>query len=362
MAMSGMATVVNMKDRPDLRAALDGTNEHGDVVRINRRSRWGNPFVIGRHGAREEVIERYRNWLWSKMKSGAIPLSEVAALNGKTLLCHCHPLPCHGDVLAKAASWAHARLTADMSWQPGEKIEATIGPAPIYAGVGARKAPEPVLNVMRDMATKLAGRGWELRTGGAKGADDAFARAAPAARRTVYLPWRGYNGWSETEGRALTAQELRQLRSAAAPHHPAWERCPARVRDLHARNVAILVGPDMHEPAHAMACWTEGGRVEGGTGMAIRLARHYRIPVFNVAGMDMRQAMDRLDRIGQSRDSRDLERELGASGGFEGEIQSVTPARSQRDKRDEDWWMAEGIQQVRAEEPRKMTRQHSLHL
>ena len=200
-----MATVVNMKDRPDLRAALDGANEHADVVRIDRRTRWGNPFVIGRHGTREEVIERYRNWQWSKVESGAIPLAELAALNGKTLLCHCHPLPCHGDVLAKAASWAHARLAADMRWQPGEKIEAPIGPSPIYAGVGARKTHEPVLNVMRDMATSLAGRGWQLRTGGAKGADNAFARAAPVERRTVYIPWRGYNGWSEAEGRALTA-------------------------------------------------------------------------------------------------------------------------------------------------------------
>ena len=45
--MSSVTTVVNMKDRPDLRAALEGTNEHGDVVRIDRRTRWGNPFVIG---------------------------------------------------------------------------------------------------------------------------------------------------------------------------------------------------------------------------------------------------------------------------------------------------------------------------
>ena len=71
-----------------------------------------------------------------------------------------------------------------------------------------------MLGAMKDMATYLAGRGWHLRTGGAKGAEDAFARAAPAERRTVYLPWRGYNGWSETEGCALTAQELSVIRRA----------------------------------------------------------------------------------------------------------------------------------------------------
>ena len=63
-----------------------------------------------------------------------------------------------------------------------------------------------------------------------------------------------------------------------------------------------------------MVCWTEGGRVEGGTGMAIQLARHYRIPILNLAGMDVREAMDRLDRIAQARDRRDVEqdaRDLG---------------------------------------------------
>ena len=38
-----IATLVNMKNRPDLRGALDGADEHGDVVRIDRRTRWETP-------------------------------------------------------------------------------------------------------------------------------------------------------------------------------------------------------------------------------------------------------------------------------------------------------------------------------
>ena len=287
-----MATVVSMRDRPDLRAALDRAKEHGDAVRIDRRTRWGNPFLIGRHGNREEVIERYRSWLWQKVKSGEIPLTQLAALKDRKLACWCHPQPCHGDVLAKAAAWAHTRLATDMTRHTGTAVEAERGPEPIYAGVGARKTPDQVLRGMRDIATNLAGRGWHLRTGGAKGTDDAFARAVPAERRTVFIPWRGYNGWSQSEGRALTAGELQALRSAAEPHHPAWRSCAPSVRDLHARNVAILLGADMREPVNAMVCWTENERVQGGTGMAIRLARHYRIPVLNLAEVDMRAAMD----------------------------------------------------------------------
>ena len=31
-------------------------------VYIGRPSKWGNPFVIGKDGTREQVIRKYRNW------------------------------------------------------------------------------------------------------------------------------------------------------------------------------------------------------------------------------------------------------------------------------------------------------------
>ena len=114
-----------------------------------------------------------------------------------------------------------------------------------------------------------------------------------------------------------------------------------------------------------MGSWqmdVKGRRRIHSAGMAIRLARHYRIPVLNLSGMDVREAMDRLDRIAETRDRRDLEQELAISGRSSEGSPSMTPARSQHDKRDEDWWMAAADQRVRAEDPRKMTRQHSLHL
>ena len=81
-----------------------------DVVRIDRATRWGNPFVIGRDGSRAEVIDKYRANLWRDIRAGRIGLDELAALNGKRLACWCAPDPCHGDVLAAAARWAAARL------------------------------------------------------------------------------------------------------------------------------------------------------------------------------------------------------------------------------------------------------------
>ena len=49
----------------------------------------------------------------------------------------------------------------------------------VYAGIGSRATPRAVLEQMTVMAAWLARRGWHLHTGGAAGADTAFAAGAP---------------------------------------------------------------------------------------------------------------------------------------------------------------------------------------
>ena len=107
-----MASIVNMRQRPDLRRLLDRCPEHGDLVRIDRRTRWGNPFRITASVSRARAIALYREDLWRRIRSGGIALEELAGLHGKTLACWCSPpaQACHGEVLARAAAWAAARL------------------------------------------------------------------------------------------------------------------------------------------------------------------------------------------------------------------------------------------------------------
>jgi hypothetical protein len=69
-----------------------------DAVNIMRPSKWGNPFVIGRDGNREQVISKYAEWIKTHPRLIADAKRE---LNGKYLVCCCAPLPCHGDVLKK---------------------------------------------------------------------------------------------------------------------------------------------------------------------------------------------------------------------------------------------------------------------
>ncbi len=166
-----------------------------------------------------------------------------------------------------------------------------------YAGIGARATPPAVLADMRVMAEWLARTGWHLASGGAAGADSAFASGAPAGRRTLFLPWPGYNGCRGPDCRVLTPSQLSACLEIAAGLHPAWDRCSSGARKMHARNAAILLSASLDHPVDAVIAWTAGGRVEGGTGMAIRIAEASGIPVLNLGSMTPRAVCERLVAI-----------------------------------------------------------------
>ena len=69
-------------------------------VYIGRPSKWGNPFEIGVHGTREEVIKMYEEYIMNKPEL----LMSLNELKGKTLGCWCSPKACHGDVLINLAN------------------------------------------------------------------------------------------------------------------------------------------------------------------------------------------------------------------------------------------------------------------
>lgn len=66
-------------------------------VYIGRPSKWANPFIIGRNGNREEVIQKYKSWIMNQPHL----LADLYELEGKALGCWCKPLPCHGDILVE---------------------------------------------------------------------------------------------------------------------------------------------------------------------------------------------------------------------------------------------------------------------
>lgn len=73
---------------------------HGKAdVYIGRGSPFGNPYVLGVDGDRDEVIRLYRIYFYDKIRSDQKFRAQVESLRGKKLGCHCSPLACHGDVI-----------------------------------------------------------------------------------------------------------------------------------------------------------------------------------------------------------------------------------------------------------------------
>lgn len=144
-----------------------------------------------------------------------------------------------------------------------------------YAGIGSRKTPQEILDLMVHIAKQLRHDGWILRSGGAQGADSAFElgalnkteifSAADATDTAIYL---------------------------ASLNHPAWEKCNNYARKLHGRNSMILLGKDLKTPVKFVICWTPDAQVTGGSGLALRIAKSRNIPVFNLA---KQQDFDRLN-------------------------------------------------------------------
>lgn len=85
-----------------LNARIVGKAPAPGRVYIGRPAKWGNPFVIGRDGSREEVIAKYRAWVASQPKL----LGALDELRGRDLVCWCAPQACRGDVLIKLANQA----------------------------------------------------------------------------------------------------------------------------------------------------------------------------------------------------------------------------------------------------------------
>ncbi|HEV7805465.1 MAG TPA: hypothetical protein VGO80_06590 [Solirubrobacteraceae bacterium] len=175
----------------------------------------------------------------------------------------------------------------------------------VYAGIGSRKTPADILELMAEIAGALGARGWTLRSGGAKGADQAFFAAATAAGgdTELFLPWAGFQhkalGKLGAPTRRLTGASAGAF-ALAGTFHPVWGRLPDTVKALHARNCHQVLGAWLDSPVHRVICWTPDGsldgssRTAGGTGQALRIAAAHNIPVVNLA---LDEHRDRLLRF-----------------------------------------------------------------
>lgn len=81
---------------------------------IGRGSKWGNPFIIGIDGTREEVCQKYRIWI----KTQQHLLDSLYELEGKILGCYCDKKfvskgLCHGCILIELINQSKFNMLGD---------------------------------------------------------------------------------------------------------------------------------------------------------------------------------------------------------------------------------------------------------
>ena len=91
----------------------------GRYNRVNQleNSALANPFTIGKHGDRNQVLQLYREWVWEQIKSWQSTGTLNPAIENLLMICNriktseviltcwCHPLPCHGDIIIRCIKW-----------------------------------------------------------------------------------------------------------------------------------------------------------------------------------------------------------------------------------------------------------------
>lgn len=70
--------------------------QKGLSVRIDRSSKYGNPFILDQDGDRDEVCDAFKLHYLPFKKSIH---KDADKLIGKVLICHCYPERCHGESL-----------------------------------------------------------------------------------------------------------------------------------------------------------------------------------------------------------------------------------------------------------------------
>lgn len=154
-----------------------------------------------------------------------------------------------------------------------------------YAGIGARKTPPDVLELMQNIAFYFAKQNKHLRTGNAEGADYAFMKGVNQCTGyevSLYLPWPTYRKDYIQSTNGICVQEpSKEAIHFAGFYHTAWEKCGENARKFHGRNAQIIMGSMLVDPVDIVICYSESD-IKGGTAMGIQIAKAHQIPVYNL--------------------------------------------------------------------------------
>jgi len=151
----------------------------------------------------------------------------------------------------------------------------------IITGIGSRQCPQEFCELFTELGKEARERKWWLRSGHASGADYAFEIGA-GHRCIVYLPWSGFNKEKSMLGNAIAHPLRDEVLEVVYKYEPYAKNLKDSIKFIKSRNVYQVLGADLKSPSDVVVCWTEEGKIEGGTGLAIKIAMDHNIPIVNV--------------------------------------------------------------------------------
>lgn len=167
------------------------------------------------------------------------------------------------------------------------------------ACIGSRETPQIVLDWMIETGRKLVTAGYEIRSGNAPGADQAWAaggNTVDPTKVTLCLPWDSFETTAIHGHNVVQVIKTKQQRyfDAVKDTHPRFGQLSTAAILLHARNAMIVDG--VHCVLGSLNPGKPGG---GGTGGAFRMAQRQGIVTFNVADALVRQMIEQRLAVGE---------------------------------------------------------------
>lgn len=165
----------------------------------------------------------------------------------------------------------------------------------MIACIGSRGLKPSEILECEEIGRAIAERGWELHTGNAQGADQAFARGANEADPKLvhlHLPWFKYERDAIVPGNVVVSvedlepEELAFYTECARRNHPAWHHLSQGVRKLMIRNGMIIDPKDCALPVDVTIAWPSDKRGGGGTGQGMRMSDEQKIRLIDLTQTD----------------------------------------------------------------------------
>ena len=172
----------------------------------------------------------------------------------------------------------------------------------IYAGIGSREIDSEIESLIFRIGKSLGKEGWTLYSGGAIGCDFTFEKGCDESKgsKRIFLPWKNFgNKWDRNshylDVDSPSEEAIEMVKKIAMDEYP--EEYAYIKKDwnwkLLGRNMHQILGHNLKKPVNSVVCYTKNAEDVGGTRWALRIARKYNVPIYNLGKKETKERFEK---------------------------------------------------------------------